>query len=89
MKKHEAVDSLERAGMTINDVNARIWDVALHPTEHGWGKSLASIAAIPVLSAASIGHLVSSAVVQQVSPDVFDRISNLGGSKPDDSGKSG
>jgi hypothetical protein len=36
-----------------------------------------------VLSAASIGHLVTSAVVGQVDADTFERITTLGG-KPDD-----
>jgi hypothetical protein len=87
VKKEDAVEGLERAGQTINDVNARVWDTALHPTQYGWGYSLASIAAIPVLSAASLGHLVSYAVVSQISPSVFDKLSNLsgdtdGGKKP-------
>ena len=81
MKKEEAVESLERAGQTVNDLYTRAWTTALSPTEHGWGPSIASIAAIPVLSMASIGHMVSSAVVKQVPPNVFDSVSNIG--KPD------
>ena len=88
VKKEEAVESLERAGAAINDINGRIWNVALNPTHYGWAQSIASIAAIPVLSAASIGQLVSEAVVRQISPDVFDRVSNFGQSKKDDDGKS-
>jgi hypothetical protein len=87
VKKEDAVANLEQAGQMINDVNARIWNVALHPTEYGWPQSIASIAAIPVLSAASIGQMVSEAVVRQISPSVFDSVSNLGQSKKDDSSK--
>jgi hypothetical protein len=50
----------------------------LHPTEYGWPSSIASAAAIPVLSAASLGHMVGSAVVQQLPSDLFDSISNFG-----------
>ena len=89
MKKEEAVENVERAGHMINDVNTRIWNTALHPTEYGWASSIASIAAIPVLSAASLGQMVSEAVVKQISPNVFDRLSNFGQSKKDDGGKSG
>lgn len=86
MKKEDAVDSLDRAGLTINDINARVWNTALHPTQYGWGSSIASIAAIPVLNLASIGHLVSSAVVRQISPGVFDTLSNLSPGKGDGNG---
>jgi hypothetical protein len=78
MKKEEAVESVERAGHTINGLYARAWDTALHPTEHGWPSSIASAAAIPVLSAASIGQMVGSAVVHQLPSDLFDSISNFG-----------
>lgn len=78
MKKEEAVEGLERAGEQISGLYVRAWDNALHPTEVGWGTSIASMAAIPVLSAASIGQMVSAAVVKQVSPNVFDTISNIG-----------
>jgi len=84
VKKDEAVESLERAGQTINDVNTQVWTMALNPTHYGWGRSLASIVAIPVLSAASVGHMVSEAVVRQISPDVFDQVSNLGQTKKKD-----
>jgi hypothetical protein len=87
VKKEDAVANLEQAGHMISDVNARIWNVALHPTEFGWPQSIASIAAIPVLSAASVGQMVSEAVVRQISPSVFDQLSNFGQSKKDDSGK--
>jgi hypothetical protein len=89
VKKEDAVESLERAGHTINDVNARIWTVALNPTQYGWPQSIASIAAIPVLSAASVGQLVSEAVVRQISPSVFERLSNFGQSSTGDSKKDG
>jgi hypothetical protein len=81
MKKEEAVADLERLGETINDLYMRAWSTALYPTQHGWGASLACIVAIPVLSTASFGRMVGSAVVEQLPPSVFDTISNLG--KPD------
>lgn len=83
MKKDDALDKLERAGNTIHNVNASAWNTALNPTQYGWGKSILSIASIPVLSAASIGHLVSHAVVRQMNPDTFEKITALGG-KPKD-----
>ena len=79
MKKDEAVQSLEQAGEAINDLYSRAWATALYPTHHGWGASIGSIVAIPVLSLASLGRLVSSAVVQQVPSEVFDKLS---GDKP-------
>jgi len=81
VKKDEAVQSLEQAGQAINDLYARAWSTALYPTQHGWGPSIGAIVAIPVLSMASIGRLVSSAVVQQVPEEVFDKLS---GDKPKD-----
>ena len=87
MKKQDAMDSLERAGATINETNARIWATALNPTQYGWVSSIASIAAIPVLSTASLGHMVGSAVVSQISPSVFDSLSKLSGGKDGDSSK--
>lgn len=78
MKKEEAVESLERAGNTINDLYTRAWGTALYPTQHGWGSSIACMVAIPVLSVASLGHMVSAAVVQQLPSEVFDTISNVG-----------
>jgi hypothetical protein len=77
MKKDEAVDKLDRAGFTINDLNARAWNTALNPTSHGWASSILSLATIPVLSAASIGHLVSSAVVKQIDAKTFERITEF------------
>jgi hypothetical protein len=77
MKKDEAVQNLEEAGHMIGDLYARAWSTALYPTQHGWGKSIASMAMIPVLSAASIGQLVTSAVAKQVPADVYDNVSNL------------
>jgi hypothetical protein len=84
MKKEDAVDSVERAGEQINEIYGRILSVALNPTEHGWPASLASIAAIPVLSTASFGHMVSSAAVRQISPRVFDVLPDLCGGKRDE-----
>jgi hypothetical protein len=85
MKKSDAVESLERAGNTINDLYSRAWSTALYPTQHGWGPSIASIVAIPVLSIASLGHMVGSAVVQQLPPELFDKIPDVG-EKPKDGG---
>lgn len=82
MKKEDAVESLERAGTTINDLYARAWGTALYPTQHGWGPSIASIAAIPVLSLASLGHTIGTAVVQQLPPELFDKVPT--GKKPDE-----
>jgi hypothetical protein len=81
VKKEEVVESVERAGHTISELYVRAWDTALHPTQYGWPSSIASMVLIPVLSTASIGQMVSSAVVSQVPADVYDTISNLG--KPD------
>lgn len=78
MKKEDAVASLERTGNQINDLYSRAWSTALYPTQHGWGPSIASIVAIPVLSMASIGHMVGSAVVQQLPEEVFDKIPDIG-----------
>jgi hypothetical protein len=83
MKKEDAVESIERAGNEINDLYARAWSTALYPTQHGWGPSIASIAAIPVLSMASLGHMIGSAVVQQLPPELFDKIPG-GSDKPKD-----
>ena len=77
MKKDEAVQNLEEAGYMIGDLYARAWSTALYPTQHGWGKSIVSMAMIPVLSAASVGQLVTSAVAKQVPADVYDNVSNL------------
>lgn len=82
MKKEEAVESLERAGLTISDLYSRAWATALYPTQHGWPTSIACIVAIPALSMASLGQMVSAAVVSQIPPDVFDTLSNVG--KPKD-----
>jgi hypothetical protein len=82
MKKSDAVESLERAGATINDLYSRAWSTALYPTQHGWGPSIASMAAIPVLSVASLGHIVGTAVVQQLPSELFDKLPD--GNKPKD-----
>jgi hypothetical protein len=81
MKKEDAVNRLGRVGERINDLNASAWNTALNPTRYGWASSIFSIASIPVLSAASIGHLVTSAVVNQVNPNTFERLTELPGSK--------
>jgi hypothetical protein len=82
MKKEEAVAEMEKLGEQINDLYARAWNTALYPTQYGWGPSIASIIAIPVLSTASFGRMVGSAVIEQLPPSVFDTISNVG--KPSD-----
>ena len=74
MKKQEAEDGIARAGEKINDLYARAWNTALHPTEHGIAPSLVSVVSIPVLSLASIGQMVGSAVVSQIPADVFEKI---------------
>ena len=81
MKKDEAISAIDRVGETINDLNARVWSTAFNPSEHGWGQSLLSIAAIPIVNAASIGQLVTSVIVKEVPESVFDSVSNLGGGK--------
>ena len=82
MKKADAEDKLAKAGFTINNLNMSAWNTALHPTRYGWGSSLLSIASIPVLSAASLGHMVAAAVTSQVSDATFEKITTLG-DKPD------
>ena len=83
MKKHDAVDKLGRAGEKINGLYGSAWNTALNPTRYGWGSSLLSIASIPVLSAASIGHLVGSAVVNQIESDTFEKLTTLPSSSSD------
>lgn len=83
MKKHDAVDKLDEAGRRIHDMHASAWNVGLNPTVHGWGKSLLGIASIPVLSAASIGHLVGSAVVNQIGADTFEKMTEFPTGKKD------
>jgi hypothetical protein len=83
MKKHEAVDAIDQAGQTIHDLNARAWTTALNPTQNGWGPALLGVVAIPVMNLASIGHLVTSAVVRQVSPGVIETVTELGRKKDD------
>jgi hypothetical protein len=78
MKKDEALDKLQVAGHTIHNLNASAWNTALHPTRYGWASSIFSIASIPVLSAASIGHMVASAATSQINPDTFEKITTLG-----------
>ena len=78
MKKDDAINRLNRAGETINDLTASAWNSALNPSQYGWASSIAGIVTIPVLSAASIGHLVASAVVNQVDAKTFERITSLG-----------
>jgi hypothetical protein len=76
MKKEDAVNHLDRAGEKIHGLYASAWNTALHPTQYGWGSSIFSLATIPVLSAASIGHLVTSAVTNQINPETFEKITD-------------
>ena len=78
MKKHEAVEKLERAGQEIHGLYGSAWNTALHPTQYGWGSSLFGLVSIPVLSAASIGHALTTAVTKQLNADTFERITTLG-----------
>ena len=83
MKKGDALDKLDQAGNTINSLYGSAWNTALNPTRYGWGSSLIGVVSIPVLSFASLGHLVGSSVVKQVSDDTFEKITTLGaGEKP-------
>ena len=85
MKKHEAVEQMNRIGEQINDSYASAWNRALNPTRHGWMTSLVNAATIPVLSAASIGHMVGAAVVNQVSENVIETVTEFpkGSDKPE------
>ncbi len=78
MKKEDAVNRLDRTGEKINGLYSSAWNTALNPTRYGWGSSILSIATIPVLSAASIGHMVTSAVVNQVDSNTFERLTGGG-----------
>ena len=82
MKKEDAVNRLQETGENINGLYASAWNTAFNPKQYGWASSILSIASIPVLSAASIGHLVTSAVVNQVDSNTFERLT--GGGEADD-----
>lgn len=82
MKKEDAVNRLDRTGEKINGLYSSAWNTALNPTQYGWGTSILSIATIPVLSAASLGHLVTSAVVKQVDANTFERLTGEPDKKP-------
>ena len=84
MKKHDAQEKLDRAGEKINGLYGSAWNTALNPTRYGWGSSLLGIVSIPVLSAASIGHMVGSAVVNQIEADTFEKFTTLPADKPKD-----
>jgi hypothetical protein len=79
MKKAEAVEALDNVGRAIGDVSARMWSTALSPNEHGIGASLLSVAAIPIVSTAAFGQMLTSVVVREIPEGVFDSVSNLGG----------
>src|SRR5262245_29845814 len=78
VNKADAIEGLERAGNTINELHTRAWATALYPTQHGWGTSIAWMAAIPVLSVASVGHLIGSAVVEQLPTSMFEQLRDFG-----------
>ncbi|HEX7939303.1 MAG TPA: hypothetical protein VF483_09955 [Gemmatimonadaceae bacterium] len=82
MKKDDALNKLDAAGNTINSLYGSAWNTALNPTSYGWGKSLMSVVSIPVLSFASLGHLVGSSVVKQVPDDTFEKITTFGAGEP-------
>ncbi len=79
MKKEDAVERLDQTGRRIHELHASAWNTALHPTRHGWGSSIVGLASIPVLSFASIGHMVGSAVVNQIGAETFERLTDLPG----------
>jgi hypothetical protein len=81
VKKEEAIEAVDKAGLAISEVNSRMWMTALNPSAYGWGPSLLSIASIPIVNAASIGQLVTSVIVQETPASVFDKVSNLTGKK--------
>ena len=85
MKKEQAVEELDRIGQEINGLYASAWNTTLHPTQYGWARSIVSAATIPVLSFASIGQMVGSAVVRQVSPDLIEKVTEFptGGGRKD------
>ena len=92
MKKEDAMNQLDRAGEQIHGMHSSAWNTALNPTQYGWGSSLLGIVSIPVLSAASIGHMVGSAVVRQVPDETFEKFTTLPSSdkkKDEGSDKSG
>ena len=82
MKKDDALDKLDSAGNAINSMYGSAWNTALNPTRYGWGSSLMSVVSIPVLSFASLGHLVGSSVVRQVPDETFEKITTLGAGDP-------
>jgi len=84
MKKEDAVNRLDRTGDTINGLYGSALNTALNPTRYGWPSSILSIASIPVLSAASLGHLVTSALVKQVDAKTFERVTGFGSDRKDD-----
>ena len=81
MKKEDAVAAIDRAGESIQDLNARVWTTAFNPSEYGWGQTLLSVAAIPIVNAATIGQLITSVIVKEVPSSFFETVSNLGGKK--------
>ena len=82
MKKDDALNKLDAAGNQIHSMYGSAWNTALNPTSYGWGKSLLGVVSIPVLSFASLGHMVGSAVVRQVNDDTFEQITTLGANEP-------
>lgn len=86
MKKHDAVDKMDRLGDKISGLHASAWNTALNPTQYGWASSIFSAATIPILSAASIGQMVGSAVVKQINPDIIERLTEFPEDRKPDAG---
>jgi hypothetical protein len=82
MKKDDALNKLDSAGNQIHSLYGSAWNTAINPTTYGWGKSLLGVVSIPVLSFASLGHMVGSAVVRQVDDATFEKITTLGNDPP-------
>ena len=81
MKKEDAVQTMANIGDTLNDLRTSVWSTALNPQESGPLPTVLSIAAIPVVSIATIGHFVASVIVTETPASVYDTMSNLGGKK--------
>lgn len=86
MTKSDAVERLDHLGQKINGLQASAWNTALNPTQYGWASSIVSAATLPILGVASIGQLVSSAVVKQANPRIIERLTEFGGDKGEKKG---
>lgn len=81
MKKEDAVQAMDNLGHTLNDLRTSVWMTALNPQESGPLPTVLSIAAIPLVSIATIGHFVAAVIVTETPESVYDTVSNLGGGK--------